>query len=152
MKKSSLEKRHFTLIELLVVITIIGILSAIILPALAGANKSAKETQIKSQLQNIVLAAIQYHGDYGQLPCDNSTGSDITVNPFDSTHYGYLNGGNPRGIVYYSSGTENFNGGDIILYFDADYDNTLTIDTETISVKVAATSQYDGETLKSWVK
>ena len=45
----------FTLVELLVVISIMGILMAIILPAVAGAQRTARETQERKQLTDINL-------------------------------------------------------------------------------------------------
>lgn len=49
-------ERGFTLIELLVVITILGILMAIILPSLGGAQQSAREAREKKQLSDINVA------------------------------------------------------------------------------------------------
>jgi prepilin-type N-terminal cleavage/methylation domain-containing protein len=60
--------RHgFTLIELLVVISIISLLIAVLLPALAGARNSAQKTQSLSQVRQISLALHMYardHRDY----------------------------------------------------------------------------------------
>jgi prepilin-type N-terminal cleavage/methylation domain-containing protein/prepilin-type processing-associated H-X9-DG protein len=59
-EKSPSKALAFTLIELLVVISIIGIISALLLPALAGAKERAKRTQCMSNLRQINMALRMY--------------------------------------------------------------------------------------------
>ena len=61
--------RAFSLIELLVVIAIIGILSALLLPALARAKEKTKVARVRVELNGIGLALEMYSMDYGaKLP------------------------------------------------------------------------------------
>lgn len=61
-------RRGFTLVELLVVIAIIGVLVALLLPAVQAAREAARRMKCQSSVKNIALACLNYESARGTYP------------------------------------------------------------------------------------
>jgi len=97
--------RAFTIVELLVVIAIIGILIAILLPAVQAAREAGRRTQCKNNLHQLATATLSYESIHSRLP--PSVIIDLATNPTANNGawgvhghlLNYLEQGNLRNVV-----------------------------------------------------
>ena len=92
---SSFPRAAFTLVELLVVISIIGILVALLLPALSKARETAQRTQCASQMRSVGQGLVTYATDQRR--------QDFPATPPSSVYWMYKTTGDLLVPAYLSS-------------------------------------------------
>ena len=142
-------QRAFTLIELLVVIVIIATLMGLAFPVFQSIQNSAKRTQAKNDLTQIVTTVNAFYTEYGKYPTTANTDAAATYGSGTSSDVLFkelrANGGtlNTRQVVFISPAEDasqaspkgkigsdgQFHdpwGSAYVIRMDADYDNQIT--------------------------
>ncbi len=143
--------RGFTLIELLIVIAIIGILMALLFPAVGSAIDAARRAQAKNDVTQIATAITAYETEYGRLPGTGTQDQQIQIGKdLVETLTAISTNDNPRKITFIEintwkkgkSGTNSSGdfldpwGGNYFVKLDYDYDNTLaSVGTNNTNVR-----------------
>jgi prepilin-type N-terminal cleavage/methylation domain-containing protein len=153
MNRLTQTKRAFTLVELLTVIAIIGILAALIFPAIKKSLEKAEIARAHTEVKGIETAWRTYFNEYGRWPCDaagcllnGNTEGNFDGQPFSDAFVSLMQGrtsdgpspyvfqrDNPKGIPFLNISPKSIKGGSYVdpwgseyrMKFDLDYDNVV---------------------------
>lgn len=125
--------RGFTLVELLVVIAIIGVLVALLLPAVQTAREAARRTQCQNHLKQIGLAAHNYHDTRRELPPSRVADGNLT---FMALLLDFMEQSQVKKLWDYKRGTAG-----------CFYDQTLQVRTAIVESYYCPSQMHDSRTI-----
>lgn len=133
--------RGFTLIELLTVIAIIGVLAAIIIPAVGGVQTNALKTKTRGMFSQWTTALEQFRQDYGYVPVfefpgDSELFVQVLQGDAEETEI------NPKNIRYYTFSQDAFGFDDDS---DANNDDVVVDAFGNPNMGMAVDTNRDGE-------
>ncbi len=100
MNRTANSRSAFTLVELLVVIAIIGVLVALLLPAVQAAREAARRSQCQNNLKQMGLALQMYHDTYEVFP--SASGGGGTGWSWSARILPYFEQSNVRDLIDFS--------------------------------------------------
>ena len=80
-------RRGFTLVEILVALAIIGVLVALLLPAVQAAREAARQMHCSNNLKQLSLASLAFHENRGRFPPGGRFWKDNSQQPGGTCHY-----------------------------------------------------------------
>jgi type II secretion system protein G len=135
----------FTLLELLVVIAIIGLLAALIFPAVTGVLKKGKTTTAQTEVKSIQTAIAAYVNDYGKYPLQATASGDLKytgvtyqqlITALRGLDVGITPNPNPRKITYLEVAERSMKEGTMVdpweqpynVVVDSNFDKAIQVD------------------------
>ncbi len=100
-RSSSYGRRGFTLVELLVVIAIIGVLVALLLPAVQSAREAARRSTCQARMKQVTLGMLNFESSKKRLPMGSM--SPIDEPERSAPPYGIYPAGDPNNEIYSSA-------------------------------------------------
>ena len=108
-QRSGFQRSGFTIVELLVVIAIIGVLMALLLPAIQSARESGRKTACMSNAYQLGMAVTRFDQDTGKVPgwsqplSSNDVGCPVMSLPYiesNDLYTAWVSGTAPGGLVH----------------------------------------------------